>query len=40
MMSHAGEMREKLINEFTGHYMEKIFYFCLKKTGDRYEAVK
>lgn len=24
--------------EFTGHYLEPLFYFCLKKTGDRREA--
>jgi len=29
---------ERLILEFTEEYMEKIFYFCLKKTSDRYEA--
>jgi len=31
-------IREKLIHEYTESYMEKIFYFCLKKTSDRYEA--
>lgn len=27
-------MPKKLIAEFTESYLEKIFYFCLKKTGD------
>ena len=31
-------MRDRLIKEFTENYMEKLFYFCLKKTGDHYEA--
>ncbi len=30
--------QERLISEFTKNYMEKLFYFCLKKTGDSYEA--
>lgn len=29
---------ERLITEFTGDYMGKLFYFCLKKTGNSYEA--
>lgn len=29
---------DKLIAEFVDHYMEKVFYFCLKKTGNSYEA--
>ena len=32
-MSH-----HELITEFTTHYMEKLFYFCLKRTGNREEA--
>lgn len=28
----------KLITEYVENYMEKVFYFCLKKTGDSYEA--
>ena len=28
------EMNVKLINEFVDNYMEKLFYFCLKKTGN------
>ena len=36
---HSGDaLRETRIREFTGHYMETLFYFCLKKTGDRTEA--
>ena len=27
-----------LINEFVESYMEKVFYFCLKKTGNNIEA--
>ncbi len=30
--------QEKLAAEFVEQYMEKLFYFCLKKTGDSYEA--
>lgn len=29
---------EMYLREFCGHYMETLFYFCLKKTGDRTEA--
>ncbi len=29
---------EKLIKDFTENYMGKVFYFCLRKTGDSYEA--
>ncbi len=29
---------EILINDFSDNYMEKIFYFCLRKTGGEYEA--
>jgi RNA polymerase sigma factor (sigma-70 family) len=31
-------MRDRLINEFAENYMEKLFYFCLKKTGNNIEA--
>ncbi len=31
-------MSEKLMGEFTENYFEKLFYFCLKKTGNSYEA--
>ncbi len=37
-MQEANEMRDKLINEFVENYMEKLFYFCLKKTGNYIEA--
>ncbi len=33
-MSGAGKIAEDFVNE----YMEKIFYFCLKKTGNNYDA--
>ncbi len=29
---------EHLISEFTANYMEQLFYFCLKKTGNDTEA--
>ncbi len=32
------ETNVKLINEFVDNYMEKLFYFCLKKTGNNVEA--
>ena len=31
-------MVQNYIREYTGHYMEKVFYFCLKKTGNQQEA--
>ena len=37
-MQKANEMRDRLINEFAENYMEKLFYFCLKKTGNNVEA--
>ncbi len=37
-MAEHKSMQEKLITEFTENYMQKIFYFCLKKTGNGYEA--
>ena len=37
-MQEANEMRDRLINEFAESYMEKLFYFCLKKTGSHIEA--
>ena len=37
-MQKANEMCDKLINEFTENYMGKLFYFCLKKTGNNVEA--
>ncbi len=37
-MQEANEMRNQLMHEFTEKYMEKLFYFCLKKTGSHAEA--
>ena len=37
-MQETNEMRDRLIHEFAEHYMEKLFYFCLKKTGKNAEA--
>lgn len=37
-MSDRISMRDRLISEFVENYMEKLFYFCLKKTGSNNEA--
>ena len=37
-MQEDNEMRDRLLKEFTENYMEKLFYFCLKKTGSQIEA--
>ena len=37
-MQETNEIRDRLINEFAEKYMEKLFYFCLKKTGCHIEA--
>ena len=37
-MQKSDGMCAKLINEFTENYMGKLFYFCLKKTGNNVEA--
>lgn len=37
-MQGTSEMSDRLINEFAENYMEKLFYFCLKKTGNNIEA--
>ena len=37
-MQETNEMRDRLINEFAEKYMEKLFYFCLKKTGNHMDA--
>ncbi len=37
-MSDTSTLRDRLITEFTEGYMEKLFYFCLKKTGSQTEA--
>ena len=37
-MAETNLITEKLIAEFTQSHMEKLFYFCLKKTGNHAEA--
>ena len=37
-MQNTDETRNRLIRVFTENHMEKIFYFCLKKTGNSTEA--
>ncbi|MDE7283531.1 MAG: sigma-70 family RNA polymerase sigma factor [Lachnospiraceae bacterium] len=37
-MSSEINTRDRLVSEFTENYMEKLFYFCLKKTGSSTEA--
>ena len=37
-MQKTNEMRDRLINEFAENFMEKLFYFCLKKTGSHIDA--
>ncbi|MBE6952303.1 MAG: sigma-70 family RNA polymerase sigma factor [Ruminococcaceae bacterium] len=37
-MQEANEMRDRLIHEFVENYMQKLFYFCLKKTGSHMKA--
>jgi len=37
-MQEANKMRDRLIREFAESYMEKLFYFCLKKSGSHMEA--
>ena len=37
-MQEANDMRDRLMGEFAEQYMEKLFYFCLKKTGSQIEA--
>ena len=37
-MQETNKMRDQLVNEFAENYMEKLFYFCLKKTGSYIEA--
>ncbi len=37
-MQETSEMSNRLTSEFTENYMEKLFYFCLKKTGSHTEA--
>ena len=37
-MQETNKMRDRLMGEFAENYMEKLFYFCLKKTGNNIEA--
>ena len=37
-MQDTNKMCDRLINEFVENYTEKLFYFCLKKTGSYIEA--
>ena len=37
-MKARNPTQEKLAEEFVEQYMKKLFYFCLKKTGDSHEA--
>ncbi len=37
-MTKNTTLSEQLIAEFAGSYLEKLFYFCLKKTGNQVEA--
>lgn len=37
-MANSNGMCELLMKDFAENYMEQLYYFCLKKTGDSYEA--
>lgn len=37
-MSSAVSICDRLVSDFAENYMEKLFYFCLKKTGSSTEA--
>ena len=37
-MQETNKMRDRLVNEFAENYMEKLFYFYLKKAGSHTEA--
>ncbi len=37
-MQESNKMRDQLTGEFAENYIEKLFYFCLKKTGSSTEA--
>ena len=37
-MQETNGMCDRLLKEFAENYMEKLFYFCLKKTGNQVEA--
>lgn len=38
IIDSTGDNTEKLLNIFIEHYMSNIFYYCLKKTGDKNDA--
>ena len=37
-MQETNGMCDRLLKEFAENYTEKLFYFCLKKTGNQIEA--
>lgn len=37
-MQNANQNSGLLVKDFAENYMEKLFYFCLKKTGNNTEA--
>ena len=37
-MTNSNTLSDKLIADFSREYIGKLFYFCLKKTGDAHEA--
>ena len=37
-MSHQAYTQEDWMQAFAGEYLEKLYYFCLKKTGEPQEA--
>ena len=37
-MKNSNMLRDSMIKDFTENYMEKLFYFCLKKMGDNQAA--
>ena len=37
-MQNSNAMRDSLVTAFAEEYMQKLFYFCLKKTGSNEEA--
>lgn len=37
-MAIEKSVKEKCLNSLTQNYMDKLFYFCLKKTGNSFEA--
>lgn len=37
-MKNSNMLRDSMIKDFAENYMEKLFYFCLKKTGDNQVA--